>query len=79
MLYGKCYPASDLYALGATLIALLTGRHPNKLMDPENQTWNWRQYAKVSDGTAQILDRTVFAFPGVPKKPRNPVSLRLKP
>jgi serine/threonine-protein kinase len=57
--WGHCGPTSDLYALGATLISLLTGLKPTRLFNPENQTWHWQDHCRVHSGTAQILNRMV--------------------
>jgi serine/threonine protein kinase len=40
--FGEAYPASDLYALGATCIHLLTGRHPFNLYNSLDGCWLWR-------------------------------------
>ena len=40
---GKAYPASDLYSLGVTCIHLLTGIEPDRLYDPMNGSWLWRE------------------------------------
>ena len=40
---GKAFPASDLYSLGVTCIHLLTGIEPDKLYDPMNGRWLWRE------------------------------------
>ena len=40
---GTVFPHSDLYALAATGLVLLTGQEPTELIDPQNMTWNWRK------------------------------------
>jgi F-box protein 11 len=59
--FGKAYPASDLYALGATCLHLLTGTHPSRLHNPVENRWFWRDRlppgTAVSDELGQILDK----------------------
>ncbi len=50
---GAAYPASDLYALGATCIHLLTGMHPFNLYNPLEGCLMWREY--MPDGTTVSL------------------------
>jgi len=40
---GVAYPASDIYALGATCIHLLTDITPDRLYDFMTNKWTWRQ------------------------------------
>jgi eukaryotic-like serine/threonine-protein kinase len=40
---GVAYPASDIYALGATCIHLLTDINPDRLYDFMSNKWTWRQ------------------------------------
>ncbi|MBO1347480.1 MAG: SUMF1/EgtB/PvdO family nonheme iron enzyme [Hormoscilla sp. GUM202] len=61
MLYGKAYPASDLYALGATCIHLLTGENPLFLFEPMDSRWLWqeslqRQGKYVSPQLTQVIE-----------------------
>lgn len=41
--FGEAYPASDLYALGATCIHLLTGIQPFNLYNSFAGCWSWRK------------------------------------
>jgi serine/threonine protein kinase len=47
--FGEAYPASDLYALGATCIHLLTGIHPFNLYNSLEDCWLWQE--NLPDGT----------------------------
>ncbi|MEH2421798.1 MAG: serine/threonine-protein kinase [Nostoc sp.] len=51
MQYGKAYPASDLFSLGATCFHLLTGVRPSQLWIQQGYSWvaSWRQYLISSD------------------------------
>jgi serine/threonine protein kinase len=57
---GAAYPASDLYALGATCIHLLTGTQPFNLFNPLDGCLNWREHlpegTTVSPQLGEILD-----------------------
>jgi serine/threonine protein kinase, bacterial len=60
---GAVFPHSDLYALAATTLVLLTGKEPPDLIDPQNFTWNWREYTSLSPHLAVILDRMLQLRP----------------
>jgi serine/threonine protein kinase len=59
--FGEAYCASDLYALGATCIHLLTGMHPFNLYNSLEGCWIWQEH--LPEGTAispqlrDILDK----------------------
>ncbi len=57
LLAGDCYPASDIYALGVTMVVLLTGQSPQRLINLQTQTLAWRPLTAVSPAIADILDR----------------------
>ncbi|MBW4471269.1 MAG: serine/threonine protein kinase [Stenomitos rutilans HA7619-LM2] len=61
---GKVYPNSDLYALAATALVLLTGREPQTLLDSRTLTWNWEPYARVGDELSMVLRRLLAVYPG---------------
>ncbi|NES97879.1 MAG: serine/threonine protein kinase [Desertifilum sp. SIO1I2] len=54
---GKAYPHSDLYALAATCLVLLTGQEPQTLLDSQTLTWQWQQYTSLNDRFAAILHK----------------------
>ena len=60
---GVVFPHSDLYALAATTLVLLTGKEPPDLIDPQNFTWNWREHISLSPKLASILDRMLQLRP----------------
>ncbi len=61
MLTGKTYPASDLYSLGVTGLCLLTGVEPDRLYDPSQGRWLWRetqlQGNPISENLGGVLDK----------------------
>lgn len=60
----QVYPSTDLYALGATCLVLLTGKPSQELFDPYNNAWNWRSFApQASDRLAIILDKMMRPTP----------------
>lgn len=52
---GRAAPASDLYSLGATLIYLITGRHPTELLQQDFQI-QFRRFANVKPELAEWLE-----------------------
>ncbi|MCB9753002.1 MAG: serine/threonine protein kinase [Myxococcales bacterium] len=58
-LMGQAVPASDLHALGATLIALLSRASPTELYDPATQRVEFRERVNVSPELATVLERMV--------------------
>jgi serine/threonine protein kinase len=55
--------ASDLYALAATCVVLLTNETHDKLFDTIRDQWQWENYAKVSNATAVVLNRMLQNAP----------------
>ncbi len=60
---GQVYPSTDLYALAVTCSILLTGKQPNQLFDSYTNQWNLRNYARVSNNLASVLERMLLATP----------------
>ena len=54
---------SDLYALAATAIALLTGKEIQSLMNMETMTFTWREEVNVSETLGEILDKMLAKIP----------------
>ncbi|CCI05751.1 serine/threonine-protein kinase [Microcystis aeruginosa] len=56
--------ATDLYALAATCVMLLTNRDPDDLYDPQKQIWNWQNYApNISADLARVFNKMLLANP----------------
>jgi len=54
---GIVYPHSDLYALAATVLVLLTGKEPQALIDEHSLTWHWRREVNLSPMLGSLLDK----------------------
>jgi serine/threonine-protein kinase len=63
MQMGIVFPHSDLYALAATVLVLLTGKEPQELIDGYTLTWNWRSHCSLSSNFAAILDKMLAERP----------------
>ena len=59
----QVYPATDLYALAVTCVSLLTGKPAEQLYDDYHNRWVWRNYTRVSDRIADLLDRMLIFAP----------------
>ena len=64
MQMGLVYPHSDLYALAATCLVLLTGKEPQQLIDPQTLQWNWQQQVKLTPRLSDVLDKMLAHRPG---------------
>ena len=60
---GQVNVTSDLYALAATCVVLLTDKDSGELRDSASNTWQWRRHAQVSPKLADILDKMLMAKP----------------
>ncbi|MBD0337315.1 MAG: serine/threonine protein kinase, partial [Cyanobacteria bacterium Co-bin13] len=59
---GQAVPQSDFYALGRTLIYLLTAKNPSDptIYDSRTNALNWRIYApQISPGLAHLIDNLI--------------------
>ncbi len=63
MIRGKVSPASDLYAVGATALTLLTGKAAQDIYDPATTSWEWRKYVTLSPELSTIVDRLLQYHP----------------
>ncbi|AFZ04137.1 inactive serine/threonine-protein kinase VRK3 [Calothrix sp. PCC 6303] len=63
MQMGLVEPHSDLYALAATLLVLLTGRQPQELIDSHSLTWQWRREVNLSPEFGYVLDKMLAPTP----------------
>ena len=60
---GSVSPHSDLYALGATCLVLLTGREPQTLLDSQTLSWQWQPYTQIRDELANIFQKMLALHP----------------
>lgn len=56
----QVFPSTDLYALAATTLNLLTGQEPTKLVDPYSNKWIWREQVNVDRHLGYILDKMLL-------------------
>jgi serine/threonine protein kinase len=54
---GVVEPSSDLYALAATTLVLLTGEDPSRLYNNKLATWDWSPYVKLSAAMNKVLQK----------------------
>ena len=54
---------SDLYALAATCVVLLTNKGSNELRDSSTNSWEWGAYAQVSAPLSNVLNKMLQARP----------------
>jgi serine/threonine protein kinase len=54
---------SDLYALAATCLVLLTGKEPTELIDPQSLTWNWRSAINLESNLGLLFDKMLQPNP----------------
>lgn len=58
LLTGKANPAGDIYALGVTIIVLLTAQNIEVLRNYDGSL-KWQDYCLVSDQLAELLERSI--------------------
>jgi serine/threonine-protein kinase len=60
----QVYPSTDLYALAATCLILLSNKNSDELYDSYENCWNWRPHVpNISGALANILDRMLLSTP----------------
>jgi len=59
---GQVYPATDLFALAVTALALLTDRDPSDLFDSYNSQWRWEEIP-VEGELKAVLQRMLQPVP----------------
>ena len=60
---GIVYAHSDLYALAATAVVLLTGLEPRQLIAPGDRIWCWRHQVSISPKLEWILSTMLSSRP----------------
>jgi serine/threonine protein kinase len=55
--------SSDLYALAATCVVLLTSKEPRDLFNSATNQWKWAEQAQVDRPIAQMLDKMLAPSP----------------
>ncbi|MEL6929649.1 MAG: bifunctional serine/threonine-protein kinase/ABC transporter substrate-binding protein, partial [Cyanobacteria bacterium J06600_6] len=60
---GIVYPHTDLYALAATAVVLLTGKKPQELRNSVNSQWDWQSFANINPQLKEILSKMLQPKP----------------
>ena len=60
---GVVYAHSDLYALAATAVVLLTGKEPQQLIDFGSYRWYWRSAVTINPKLEWILTTMLSPYP----------------
>jgi ABC-type branched-subunit amino acid transport system substrate-binding protein/tRNA A-37 threonylcarbamoyl transferase component Bud32 len=60
---GIVYPHSDLYALAATAVVLLTGKTPQQLTNTDSYRWHWQSEVTLSPKLEWILSKMLSPYP----------------
>ncbi|MEM8603670.1 MAG: protein kinase, partial [Cyanobacteria bacterium P01_H01_bin.121] len=63
MQQGSAFAHSDLYALAASMLVLLTGHEPQTLLNSHTLEWQWQTYAHLSPDLAAVLKRMLALRP----------------
>jgi serine/threonine protein kinase len=54
---GEVGADTDLYALAATVLALLTGKEPEQLYNSRTSRWHWGHLVKLSPALTKVLEK----------------------
>ncbi|GBO52936.1 high-affnity carbon uptake protein Hat/HatR [Pseudanabaena sp. lw0831] len=61
---GFAVPQSDFYALGCTMIHLVTGKYPLDTYNPDRDVFEWRSHApEISEEFADLIDALIARKP----------------
>lgn len=60
---GTVGSTSDLYALAATCVILLTNKESSELRDSSTNQWLWHSHTNVSEALASMLDKMLMPSP----------------
>jgi ABC-type branched-subunit amino acid transport system substrate-binding protein len=60
---GIVYAHSDLYALAATAVVLLTGKTPQQLINADSYRWHWQSEVTLSPKLEWILSKMLSPYP----------------
>lgn len=63
---GIVFAHSDLYALAATAVVLLTGKKPQQLIDYDSYRWNWQEEVRLNPQLEWVL--TIMLSPSPEKR-----------
>ena len=61
---GIVYPHTDLYALAASAVVLLSGKTPQELRNSINSQWDWQSSVSINPKLEQILSKMLEPKPG---------------
>ncbi len=61
---GIAFAHSDLYALAATILVLLTGKEPRQAIDPKTLKWDWKREIPLSPKLTRVLAKMLAKQPG---------------
>ncbi|GAB4204624.1 MAG: hypothetical protein Fur006_59960 [Coleofasciculaceae cyanobacterium] len=77
---GRPLPQSDFFALGRTMVHLLTGKHPLHLaVDAQTGNLLWRKHAPtVTEAFAELIDDLMAPLPGQRPPHTNTIKQRLE-